>query len=71
MSLARVGELRLVVCSLPRRPDVKGGGLCRSETDLCAGGRRGWFLTDFGMVPGGSFMVAGVELRATCKGRSP
>jgi hypothetical protein len=32
-------------------------GLCRSETDSCAGGRRGWRLVE---VPGGSVMVAAV-----------
>jgi hypothetical protein len=60
LSLARVGELWLVVCSLGRVTVALGGGLCRSETDLWAGGRRGWLLTVFGMVPGGSSMTSSV-----------
>lgn len=71
LSLARVGELRLVFRSLGCRPDAEAGGLCRRETDLWAGGRRGWFMTDFGMVPGGSFMVAGVMCRVIVRGCSP
>jgi hypothetical protein len=62
LSLASVGELRLVVCSLGGMADEEDGGLCRRETDLWAGGRRGWVLTPFGMVPGGSFMMAEVAL---------
>jgi hypothetical protein len=35
------------------------GGLCRSETDWCAGGRRGWLLAAPAMVPGRSSMSRG------------
>lgn len=60
LSLARVGELRLIVCSLGRGAVAVGGGLCRSETDLWAGGRRGWLLTVLGIVPGRASMVESV-----------
>lgn len=43
LSLAGLGELREVDrrVGLPFKADVAAGGLCRRETDLCAGGRRG------------------------------
>lgn len=62
LSLAACRELsvrwRSVGC-FARGRDVEG--LCRSETDSCAGGRRGWLLVQIpGRVPGGSLMVADV-----------
>jgi hypothetical protein len=40
LSLARVREVSAVGCSFTWRLDPDAGGLCRRETDLCAGGRR-------------------------------
>jgi hypothetical protein len=41
LSLARVRELSAVSCSFTWRLDPDAGGLCRIETDLCAGVWRG------------------------------
>lgn len=60
LSLAGFGELNVVgwrssATLDSRRPTA--GGLCRRETDRCAGGRRGCWRTEAdGIVPGGSFM---------------
>jgi hypothetical protein len=46
LSLARVCELIAVGCPFTWRLDPDAGGLCRRETDLCAGGRRRWCEVD-------------------------
>jgi hypothetical protein len=39
LSLTRVRELSAAGCSFTWCLDLDAGGLCRRETDLCAGGR--------------------------------
>ena len=60
LSLARFGELCVVVEALAFRLD-EAGGLWRRETDWWAGGRRGWDRAAAGMVPGRSFIMAAVQ----------
>jgi hypothetical protein len=60
LSLARFGELCVVVEALAFRLD-EAGGLWRRDTDWWAGGRRGWDRAAAGMVPGRSFIMAAVQ----------
>jgi hypothetical protein len=55
-SLAGLGELSAVD---ERVTAPLAGGLCRSDTDLFAGARRGWLrATSGGIVPGNSCILA-------------
>lgn len=62
LSLARLGELCVVVEALTFRFD-EAGGLWRRETDWWAGGRRGWDCAAAGMVPGRSFIMAAIATK--------